>query len=597
LRPSSPIKRILDFLHHGYGRFVEAQQLRMSSNFDGLALLAILGLLCGVLSGGIIILFRLMMDGAASNFLPNGNIESFEELSRSSRFWLCVGGGLAVGLFLHLLKPKARIVGVVHVIERLEYHQGYLPVRNAVVQFIAASVALLSGHSVGREGPSVHLGATAGSALGRILRIPNNGVRILIGCGVAAAIAAAFNTPLAGVIFAMEVVIMEYSVIGFTPVIIAAVSATTLSRITLGDDSALSVPAFSINAVHEIPIVVIMGAIIGCLSALFIQLTLFTSSLFSKQVIWVRTLIAGVITGTIALLLPQIMGTGYDTVNHVLLAQISMGGVILLAIAKVLTTATAIGLGIPAGLIGPTLFIGAAAGGAIGFITSALFPETAGSGVYAILGMAAMMAATLQAPLAALIYLLELTANQAIILPGMAAVISASLVTRVVFKKSSIYRHLMLSRGLDYRNTPMSMALRRTGVANVMDRNISKHPRMASRAQADELLRQDSRWILLTDEEDQRRNCLLPATDLARHLSELEDTPEEHRPTEFDLLQIPAKRIDTSSIEIVATLQEAHEKMQANDYKVLFITGANKATKDRIYGVITREHIETSYQK
>jgi CIC family chloride channel protein len=423
----------------------------------------------------------------------------------------------------------------------------------------------------------------------------------LVGCGVAAAIAAAFNTPLAGVIFAMEVVIMEYSVIGFAPVIIAAVSATTLTRIIFGDNTAFTIPDLNINAVTEVPVVLMMGVLIGCISAAFIQITMFTTNLFETQRIWVRTLIAGVITGLIALILPQIMGTGYDTVNYVLLAQISLSGVILLTIAKTLATATAIGLGVPAGLIGPTLFIGATAGGAIGYLAGWIFPDSGGPAFYAMLGMAAMMAATLQAPLAALIYLLELTANQAIILPGMTAVITASLVSRLVFKKSSIYQHLMLGQGLDYRNAPMSKELRRIGVASVMDREIRKHDRLVSRDQADQLLDQDPRWILLTDEQDQRKNSLLPTTDLARYLYELDTRAAERNEIvdmskEIDLLKIPAKRLDTSSIEIVATLQEAHERMQSQNCEVLFITGAHGATKNRVYGVITREHIERSYR-
>ncbi|MFT6047262.1 MAG: CIC family chloride channel protein, partial [Arenicella sp.] len=449
----------------------------MSGSFGGLGLLAILGLMCGFVSGGVIILFRLFMDGAAAEFLPQNSIDRFEDLAPMSRFLLCLGGGLTVGLFLHLLKPTTRIVGVVHVLERLDYHQGYLPIRNAVVQFISASIALLTGQSVGREGPSIHLGATAGSILGRALRIPNNSVRVMVGCGVAAAIAAAFNTPLAGVIFAMEVVIMDYSVIGFAPVIIAAVSATSLTRIVFGDEASVVIPEFSIDAVREIPMMVILGAVIGCISAAFIHITLLTSSLFAKQKIWLRASIAGFLTGFIALFLPQVMGAGYDTVNDLLWAQIGLSGVLLLTVAKLLTSATAIGLGIPAGLIGPTLFIGAAAGAAIGSIASIFAPVTVGTGFYAMLGMAAMMAATLQAPLAALIYLLELTANHAIILPGMAAVISALLVTRVMFNKSSIYQHLMLSRGLDYRNTPASKTLRRIGVASVMDRSIVQQTR------------------------------------------------------------------------------------------------------------------------
>jgi len=143
------------------------------------------------------------------------------------------------------------------------------------------------------------------------------------------------------------------------------------------------------------------------------------------------------------------MGTGYDTVDTILLMQVSLGTVLILAIAKTFTTAIAIGLGIPAGLIGPTLFIGAAAGGAIASAVGLVYPELTSVAFYAILGMAAMMAAVLQAPLAALIYLLELTADPAILLPGMAAVVTASLVTRVGFNKSSIYQHLLLARGLD----------------------------------------------------------------------------------------------------------------------------------------------------
>jgi CIC family chloride channel protein len=589
--------KLLNFISKGYGRFVEAQQVRMSSNFEGLPLLAALGLVCGVVSGGLIVLFRLVMDGAADQWLPNGDIESFEALSGVERFLLCVIGGLIVGLILHVLKPKDRSVGVVHVIERLDYHQGYLPLKNAAVQFFAGAISLLSGHSVGREGPSVHLGAAAGSALGRSLRVPNNSVRVLVGCGVAAAIASAFNTPLAGVIFAMEVVIMEYSVIGFAPVILAAVSATSLTRLTFGDDTALTVPDLQISSLQELPVVAFMGALIGCLAAAFIQLTLLTSSLFARQAIWLRTTLAGVITGLIAFALPEIMGTGYDTVNGILLMQISVTTVILLTFAKTITTAIAIGLGIPAGLIGPTLFIGAAAGGAIASAIGMVYPDIASTAFYSTLGMAAMMAAVLQAPLAALIYLLELTADHAIILPGMIAVVTASLITRVVFGKSSIYQHLMLSRGLDYRNSPLSKALRRIGVASVMERNIIQQPRMVSRAAAEDILKQEPRWILLTHEDDQRKNCLLPATDLARHINELsEQAKPGDRQQDLDLLRIPAKRIDTVATTIIATLQEAHELMQAEQCDVLFIRGAHGESKQRIYGVITREHIESSYR-
>lgn len=575
----------------------------MSNNYEGLPLLALLGLVCGLLSGGVIILFRMAMDTTAQSFLPLGTIESFEQLSSLERFVLCAGGGLLIGVILHLLKPKNRSVGVVHVIERLDYHQGHLPFKNAVVQFFAGIISLISGHSVGREGPSIHLGATSGSILGRLLRVPNNSVRTLVACGVAAAIAAAFNTPLAGVIFAMEVVIMDYTVIGFTPVIIAAVSATSLTRIVFGDDTAFSIPATNIDSVHELPIVTMLGVLVGCLAAGFIQLTVFISSFFQKQVIYFRTLLAGILTGGIAIALPQVMGTGYDTVDLFLLAEVGLTTALLLTFAKALTTAAAVGLGIPAGLIGPTLFIGAAAGSAIAMLAAHLSPDIANPGYYALLGMAAMMAATLQAPLAALIYLLELSASQAIILPGMAAVITASLISQVVFKKSSIYRHLMLVRGLDYRNSGLAKALRRIGVASVMDRNIIQQTRQISAIDAQTLLEKEPRWILLTDEQDQRKTSLLPATDLARYLNEHHvnensnnANTDEVSHNELDLLAIPAKRHNIGSITIIATLQEAYENMQSEHCDMLYITGAHGESKKRIYGVISREHIESSYR-
>ncbi len=587
----------------GYRRFVEAQQVRLASNIEGLPLLAVLGLLCGIFSGGIIIAFRWILESNLTGLLPEGNAEGFESLPGMMRFLLCVTGGIVIGVILHLLKAKSRSVGVVHVLERLDYHQASMPVRNALTQFVTASIALVSGQSVGKEGPAVHLGAAGGSWLGRLLSIPNNGVRILAASGIAAAIAAAFDTPLAGVIFAMEVVIMEYTVIGFAPVILAAVSATMLTRLTFGGTTGFFVTDLTISSVAELPMFALMGASIGILAAGFIQGTMLTSTVFSKYAIWIRTTMAGVLTGLVALYLPEVMGTGYDTVDQLLTISPEIGMslvfIVLFLFAKMFTTATAIGLGVPAGLIGPSVVIGAAAGAASGLITAYFWPEYNHVGLYAVLGMAAMMAATLQAPLAALIYLLELTSDQSIILPGMITVISAYLVTRVVFGKSSIYRHLMLAKGLDYRNSPLAKALRRVGVASVMDRSILQRPRRISIEDTRSILANEPRWILLLSEEDSRRPSLLPATDLARHLNQFEEKlteAEAELGNEIDLLKIPAKRVESAAITMIATLQEALERMNAEQCDSLFVTGAHGESKKKIYGVITREHIESSYR-
>lgn len=578
-----------------WNRLILVQQLRLSSNVDGLLLLSFLAILCGIFSAAIILVFRLTVEGSLSFLLP-GNIESFESLSNIERLLLCGGGGLLVGLLLQCFNKDAVETGVTHVIERLDYHQGYMPLKNTLIQFLGAAISLISGQSTGREGPSVHLGASSGSALGRLLRVPNNSLRTLVACGVAAAISALFNTPLAAVIFAMEVVLMEYTIIGFTPVILSAVSAVAFTRIFYGDYTPFIVPAFDLHSMLEIPVVVLLGLIIGILSVCFSYSTLFISSISQRYPIWARTTVAGVITGLLAILYPQIMGTGYDTVSTALLAEIGLTTLAILTVVKIASTAFAIGLGIPAGLIGPTLFIGACAGSTIGIIVEAtVLSDIANPGFYAMLGMAAMMAATLQAPLAALIYLFELTANESIIMPGMIAVVVALLIARVGFKQSSIYRQILLHRGRDYRNNPVSQALRRIGVASIMDRNIIQHHKHISTRHAARLLKRDPEWILLTND-DKEVVQILPSTDLARHLSSLEE--QEEPETEIDMLAIPALRHSVAPISFVSTLQEAHEKMQSESCDILVVTSAHRYRKQttRIHGIVTRLHIERSYQ-
>ncbi len=581
-------------LRNSYQQFHEQQQLKLSRQHDGLALLSLLGILTGITAGAIIVAFRYALE-LGTIFLPmDGNSDNFESLNWLTRLALCIGGAVLLGLILSLIDKTKRDVGISHVLTRLEYHQGHLPFKRTILQFVTACIALISGQSMGKEGPSVHLGASGGSVVGRSLRIPNNGLRILVGAGVAAAIAAVFDTPLAGVIFAMEVVLMEYTVFGFTPIILAAVSATVVTRLTLGGATIISVPSMPVNTVLELPLVALMGLLIGIVAALFIRLSGSVAIISKDQTVFNRMLFAGVFTGILAIWLPQIMGLGYDTIDAVLLSEFSLGLALAMLFAKLLATAVSVGVGMPAGLIGPSLFIGASAGSCIGLAAQTFSSNFADAGWYAVLGMAAMMAATLQAPLAALIYLLELTASPSIVLPGMLAVITASLMAHSAFGRRSIYRHLLQVHGIDYRNSSLSMALRRVGVASVMDRNFIQKERLMSVSSCRALLNQEPGWLLVVDRDNPLNTAVLPATDIARHLNEVDQELEPDH--ELDLLQIPAKRLDTRSIAIIATLQEAHELMQSEDIEVVYIVGAHNHNKTRIYGVLTRQDIERSYR-
>jgi len=562
---------------------------------DRLPQLAVLGIICGLLAGLVIVAFRVLIEYFQAAILPGGLADNYEALTSSTRLSLSVGGGLLVGILFQYIAKDAQQVGVTHVMERLAYHQGRLPLRNAIWQFIGAAITIISGHSVGREGPSIHLGATSGSLLGQALKLPNNSTRILVSCGIAAAIAASFNTPLAGVIFSMEVVMMEYTIAGFMPVILAAVCATTVMRMILGSEPVFMVPPLNLESLHELPYVIIMGLVIGGLAALFIHLLQYFSQMGTSRPLWQRTTFAGLLVGLCAWSVPEIMSIGYDTVNAALLGQLGLLLLCAVVILKLLATAAGIGLGLPGGLIGPTLVIGATAGGAMGLIAEHTFPgDVSSHAFYAVIGMAAMMGATLQAPLAALTAMVELTANPNIILPGMLAVIASGLVSGELFGKQSVFLMLMKARGLDYRNDPVAQSLRRLSVASVMNTNIAIIDRHATLTASRSLLDAKPQWIVITDNNSPK--SLLPAADLALYLESRRGPEQDHETTNaIDLIEIPAHRRELATIALQATLQEALDKLFEHQVEVLCITHhLNNILK--IDGILTKQDIEEHYQ-
>lgn len=560
--------------------------MRMAT-MDKLTHLALLSVLVGLLAGGVIIAFRLLIEAVQVSFLPNADAENYEALSWTWRLGLPLAGGLLIGLLFHAVDKKHRTVGVIHAMERLAYHQANLPTGNAVMQFLGAAISIICGHSVGREGPAIHLGATSGSRLGQWLHLPNNSTRTLVACGIAAAIAASFNTPLAGVIFAMEVVLMEYTLAGFIPLILAAVTATALSHWVYGPEPAFSVPALQLGSLGELPYVLITGLFIGCLAAGFTHTLQFFSGRAKQRPLWQRTTLAGLAVGLCAVLVPQVMSLGYDTVNAALLGEIGLGLLLLITAVKILATTAGLGLGLPGGLIGPTLVVGACAGAACGMIAALLSPDMVSNpALYAMIGMGAMMGATLQAPLAALIALLELTANPNIILPGMLAVVSASLISSQLFGKESVFLSQMRALGLVYHDDPVVQFLRRVGIANAMKRDITRSPAQLEREQADELLRQHPQWLLVTETE---RPFILPGAELARHLQSREYDM-------IDLNEIPAKRRSISPIDLRATLQEGLELLERDGADALYVVDQSAPADQAVYGVVTRENIEEHYR-
>ena len=247
-------------------------------------------------------------------------------------------------------------------LQRLDWNQGRLQLGNLLFQFFSGAIAIASGHSIGREGPAVHLGAAAGSLLGQSMRLPNNSLRILLACGTSAAISAAFNTPVAGVIFALEVLLIEYTFAGFLPVMLASVSAASITQMIYGAEPAFMVPRVTVDQLQQLPLVVVIGVAMGILAALFCRLTIKVNILTHTLSPTKRLFMAAAITGVLATAAPEIMGVGYGTMNILLTEPSPLIFLAILLACKLLASTASLGLGVPGGLIGPTLFLGAAGG-------------------------------------------------------------------------------------------------------------------------------------------------------------------------------------------------------------------------------------------
>ncbi|MCX4028045.1 chloride channel protein [Endozoicomonas sp. SM1973] len=567
------------------------------ANVDALPQLAILGFIAGLFTGIVIVLFRAAVEIPLSLFLPFQDHENFEGISPLWRSILPCLGVIALIVLFSRLATQHRKVGVAHVIERLNFHQGHLPWKNFFSQFFGGVIALMSGQSCGREGPAVHLGAAGSSLLGQWLKLPNNSIRTLVGCGSAAAIAAGFNTPMAGVIFAMEVIMMEYTIVGFTPVIIASVTAAVVSQLVYGAEPAFIVPQLQMGSLTELPLMILEAVVIGSLAAAFIWLVRFFYQL--KFSWWQKMLTIGFTTGIVSIYIPEVLGIGYDTVNEILVGNLSWQLLLLLLPCKLIVTAAACGAGIPGGIIGPSLLIGATFGALTGLASFTLFPtNTASEGFYAMLGMGAMMGAVLQAPLAALIAVLELTQNPNIILPAMLVIVVANLTSSEIFKQPSIFTALLKAQGLDPTSDPLSQALRRIGVASMMDRRFIRLPRQCNYDDACQALESQPMWVVI---DEKQPVAILLAADLARYLEakRLSKSDETENPDDndalLDLLALPGQRKDIMPLYIQATLQEAREKLKQTGVEALYIQNVGAPLISPINGILTKEDIERYY--
>jgi CIC family chloride channel protein len=397
-------------------------------------------------------------------------LEAFARSPWSLRLAIPAIGGLIVGLLVKFLAPEAKGHGVPEVMYAVARTGGVIRPVVAVAKSLASAVCIATGGSVGREGPIVQIGSALGSTLGQWLRLSNRRIRICVGCGAAAGIAATFNTPIAAAFFASEIILGEFGTGAFASVVISSVMATVVSRRFLGDVPAFEIPHYSIVHPGELLGYLVLGGAAGIVAVAFVKTLHRLEGLFDARSGIpepVKPAIGGLAIGCLGLLLPQVMVVGYDTITDTLHARIPLGILFAVLVAKLFATSLTLGSGGSGGIFAPSLFLGAALGGAVGDLLGRIAPfETAASGAYAVVGMGAMVAAATHAPITAILIIFEMTGDYRVILGLMAASTVATLVAQRLCE-DSIYTIKLSRRGIRLHQGQEINVLRKIRVRDV----------------------------------------------------------------------------------------------------------------------------------
>ncbi|WP_425407777.1 chloride channel protein [Hyphococcus sp.] len=398
------------------------------------------------------------------------------------RAWAApVIGGLAVSALLYLADrfkwlEGGRGQGVPDVIEARAVSGGHVSLRSGIASATVSAVSLGAGASAGREGPAVHLGATIASVLHRYLGFSAKQRRALIGCGAAAAVSASFNAPIAGVLFALEVILGNYALSVFGPIAAASVSAAIVTRIHLGNYPAFSIPEYGASGTIDVPLAAILGLICGFIASGFLlttqRLTVGVREFAQRRNISYLLLppIGGVVIGFIGAFYPEIFGVGYEAVTKALRGEYAIPLLMILVLMKCAATAVTLSCRFGGGVFSPGLVIGAFAGAAFGAILGVAFPGLTASPVYyAMIGMGAAAGAILGAPISTTLIVFEMTGDYSITIALMVAVAIATLVTQWLCGQS--FFHWQLSRrGYDLSEGPQGIILKTMRVREVMEK-------------------------------------------------------------------------------------------------------------------------------
>ena len=495
-------------------------------------------------------------------------------------------GGLIVGIIVHFFIHTRRY-DIEEVIEATALHGGRMSARNAFLEVLASIVSIGSGGSVGKEAPVVLAGSGVGSTLSQILKIHGNRVKVLIGCGAAGGIAAAYNAPLAGVVFAVEVILGELEASSFIPIVISAVFATLVSSVIFGVHT-IEVSSYRlVNPFFESILYLLLGVLAGVVSAILMRALFGTHKIFDSLSIHpaIKPALGGLVVGLIGFFYPQVFGVGYDVITDSLNNGLALKLMLALIFLKIIAFSFTMGSGGSGGSIVPSLFVGAMLGGAYGSIVHGMFPMiTAESGAYALAGMGAVFAGTSRAPLASILVLFELTRDYNMILPIMLACVVSNVVSSSIYSES-IFTEGLHRRGFTIRKGREIDIMESLLVTDAMKHNI-------------QTVSENKNVGALIALMQSSRHAGFPVLDSNGNLSGIVTLKDVRDKVGHDELNKTINEICSKDVEVAypdETLNTVLKRLAAKDIGRLPVV--SKTDKKKLLGIITRSDIVKLYDK
>ena len=497
-------------------------------------------------------------------------------------------GGLLVGFIVLRWAREAQGHGVPEVMAAVATEGGRIRPRVAIVKSLASALCIGSGGSVGREGPIVQIGSALGSSVGQLFGLGDRRVKVLVGCGAAAGISATFNAPIAGVIFAL-VILGDFAIAAFSPIIISSVVATALARSVMGDEAAFLVPHYQISSPYELGYYAVLGVLGGVVAVGFTRILYKMEDGFDRLPItdYAKPVIGGFLVGAIGIFYPQVFGVGYDAITDAVHNNTGLSLILVLFFAKFLATSLTLGSGGSGGVFAPSLFLGAMLGGVFGNAAQALTPGIVLTpGAYALVGMAALVAGTTHAPLTAMLILFELTDDYKIILPLMLATTVSTLIARWVASES-IYTLKLSRRGLHIAEGIDLSILESMRVIDILSTNF-RSVRLGT--QLGEITRS-------LQQSDQTDFPVVDGDSVLRGVVTFQDIRSVMMRDELYsvIIAIDIMRTDVPAIRADATLLEALNVFAQSDIHHLPVT--DDSSHERLVGILTRSDLMEHYDR